>query len=353
MSTETELKPGVATDSPVSETAPPAVAAPADPAAATAPVKQPSRLRRWTKRIAITLGILVVVGGIGAAFALQKMKEFDAQHAEFLSSGKTVNNFLKDYASSVSDAFKTGSPDAILAHYSEGFASPERGSWQFDAGRDIGDVDYFTLEKHGSEAFDRTQLGSEFSTYLKNMSSVDAVVCKINLVEKIEPDKFARLTVKYILDGKDHQGKLFQDRFFFRWWIEQQTGADGLGVWRITKDEFVEGVRVAGSGHGFERVSPQSLGIDFVHKRNPKLDVSKPEIKMMFAVVEHASGGVTSMDYNGDGLADLFFPDGVQSRLYRNAGPAPDSPNGHRRNHASRIGRTRSSPLRALLRLRQ
>lgn len=326
MSTETETQPEQ--EAVVAPTTPDqSESAATSPAASTAePAKQPSRLRRWTKRLAITFGVLVVIAGIGAAYAWQQMKEFDAKHAEFLGCGKTINNFLGDYAASVKAAHKSGTPDAILAQYAAEYASPARGSWKLNAGEDIGDVDYFTLEKHGEADFDHKSLGTEFAEHLAGMTEVSRVKCKINLIEDATPEESARLTVKYILDGKDLAGRLFQDRFFFRWWIKRETGSDGLDVWRITKDEFVEGVRVAGSGHGFERVSPQSIGIDFVHQRNPKLDVSKPDIKMQFAVVEHASGGVTTMDYDGDGRADLFFPDGVQCRLYRNVGESNGQP---------------------------
>lgn len=334
MSTETELQPDQETtatppaaDVSTSDVATqPEAASPENAAAAAEPNPQPSRLRKWGKRLAIACGVLVLLAGIGGAYAWHKMKEFDAQHAEFLGCGKTINNFLGEYAASVKAAHKSGSPDAMLANYSEKYASPARGSWKLNSGEDIGDVDYFTLEKLGEADFDHKTLGEEFADYLAGMTDVSRVKCKINLIEDATPEESATLTVKYILDGKDHAGKLFQDRFFFRWWIEREEGSDGLDVWRITKDEFVEGVRVAGSGHGFERVSPHSIGIDFVHQRNPKLDVRKPEIEMQFAVVEHASGGVTAYDYDQDGRADLFFPDGVQSRLYRNTGVANGQP---------------------------
>jgi enediyne biosynthesis protein E4 len=41
---------------------------------------------------------------------------------------------------------------------------------------------------------------------------------------------------------------------------------------------------------------------------------------LKFDVIGHASGGVTAVDYDGDDRQDIFFPDGVRSRLYRNAG---------------------------------
>ena len=67
------------------------------------------------------------------------------------------------------------------------------------------------------------------------------------------------------------------------------------------------------------RIDPREAGIDYVHQRDPKLDKSKVPLK--FAVIEHASGGVSSVDYDADGRSDIFFADGRQCRLYRNVTP--------------------------------
>jgi hypothetical protein len=164
------------------------------------------------------------------------------------------------------------------------------------------------------------------SAYLAGMTAIDRAKCKINLLEETEPGKASKLTVKYILDGRDSEGRLFQDRFFFRWWLDLVTGNDGLDTWRIVRDELVEGVRVAGEAKGFEKLVLSDIGIDFVHQRNPTLNAADPNIRLKFAVIEHAAGGVCAVDYDDDGRTDLFFADGVRSRLFRNTGPNSTSP---------------------------
>src|SRR5207253_3846478 len=42
--------------------------------------------------------------------------------------------------------------------------------------------------------------------------------------------------------------------------------------------------------------------------------------QLKFGVIEHASGGVSTTDYNNDGKPDIFFADGKRSRLYRSDG---------------------------------
>lgn len=284
------------------------------------------RTRRRLKRIAIVTVVLVMVAGIGMALALRQMRAADEHHASFLACGSTISSFLKAYAASLGTAIETNDLAPLLAMYSDHYRSPGRGHWSFDGGRDLGNVVYMTLQKHGSDRFDRAALRPELAEYLAGPTAVDRVECKINLIEKVQPGEAARLTVKYVLDGRDTEGRLFQDRFFFRWWLESATGDEGLDGWRIVRDELVEGVRVAGKADGFERLVLSEIGIDFVHRRDPKLNAADPNVRLKFAVIEHAGGGVCAVDYDDDGRADLFFADGVRSRLYRNVGPSATSP---------------------------
>src|SRR5437867_8522391 len=122
------------------------------------------------------------------------------------------------------------------------------------------------------------------------------------------PGETAVVTVKYTLDGPDTADRLIEDRFFFRWRLKRVALASGLRDWRIAADELVEGERVAGRADAFLRPDPASIGVDYVHRRDPKLDPTRAQLK--FAVIEHSSGGVCAVDYDDDGLPDLFFADG-------------------------------------------
>src|SRR5947209_7057728 len=138
------------------------------------------------------------------------------------------------------------------------------------------------------------------------------------MIEQIDPDRRVVLRVKYILDGTDPRGALFQDRHFYRWTLVNEAAEPGAFDWKITRDELVEGLRVAGDGEGFRGVNPASVGIDYRHSRDPKLDADRYSARMKFDIIEHGSGGVSAVDYDNDGRQDIFFPDGVRSRLYRN-----------------------------------
>jgi hypothetical protein len=159
--------------------------------------------------------------------------------------------------------------------------------------------------------------------YLASINSISNIWTKIDMIENIDLEKSVVLRVKFILDGTDPHGVVFQDRYFYRWYLVNE-GTPNAFDWKIVKDELVqnagmlEGLRVAGDGAGFKEVDLKAAGIDFKHSRDPKLDAEKYSAKMKFDIIEHGSGGVSVTDYDNDGRQDIFFPDGVRSRLYRN-----------------------------------
>ena len=110
------------------------------------------------------------------------------------------------------------------------------------------------------------------------------------MIEQVELEKRVVLRVKFILDGADPRGAVFQDRHFYRWTLANEA-PPGEGIeWRVVKDELIEGLRVAGDGGGFREVAPAASGIDFKHSRDPKLDASTIR-QDKFDIIEHARRG--------------------------------------------------------------
>jgi hypothetical protein len=221
---------------------------------------------------------------------------------------------LGRYGGALAAAFREKDAGPVCRLYSSAYQSPGRGRWTLGPEQAEGDVTVSHLRAEGDEVFDKAAVSEEVKSYLASLSAVKEVKFKIDLIEAIEPGRSAVLTVKFILDGEDRAGRLVEDRHFYRWHLVNEAPAGTACDWRIVRDELVEGVRVAGTG-GFEEVSPPSVGIDFKHERDPKLDPAAPEAHLRFGVIQHASGGVSAVDYNNDGRPDLFFADGKRCRL--------------------------------------
>lgn len=88
------------------------------------------------------------------------------------------------------------------------------------------------------------------------------------------------------------------------------------GAWRFAWIRFEKGQRVANTGAPLFADVTADAGIDF----KPGVSEIFKEQRYNFAIVDRAAGGVTSGDFDNDGLPDLFMtgPDG--SKLYKNAG---------------------------------
>ncbi len=279
------------------------------------------------RRRIILLGAATVVAVVVVAVtsSLYGMAAKDRLHARFYNTGKTINGFLSSYCKALEASHEGGDVSYLTALYGEDYQAPARGRWLWDDENLVSEVAVSHLRVQGNADFGRDELSTELRGYLDGLASIDRTVCKIDLIEDVELERWARLTVKLIVDGVDPSGRFLQDRIFYRWQLVQGDGDEpGQAGWRIVHDELVEGIRVAGLRQSFTELNPQLAGIDFRHQRDPKLDMKTFRPQLQFGVIQHASGGVSAADVDLDGRPDLLFLDGRQSRLYRNLGPDAD-----------------------------
>ncbi|HKP84236.1 MAG TPA: VCBS repeat-containing protein [Pyrinomonadaceae bacterium] len=279
--------------------------------------------KRLLKTLAkLTIVLLVIAVSVIAA-TLYLMGRRDKEHARFFNTGKAVNVFLGNYTRAIRESFEKKDPAAVMSLYSDRFWSPGRGRWELGSAKDESDVSVSRVVINGKQDMDKQAVRGEVVNYLASIASIDNIWTKIDMIESVDLEKSVVLRVKFILDGKDPHGAVFQDRYFYRWQLVNEAKPPAFD-WKIVKDELVqtngalEGLRVAGDGGSFKEVNLAAAGIDFKHSRDPKLDAEKYSAKMKFDIIEHGSGGASAVDYNNDGRQDIFFPDGVRSRLYRN-----------------------------------
>jgi hypothetical protein len=258
--------------------------------------------------------IVAVVIGAGAAISSYVMARKGAEHAKFYNTGKSVNKFLGDYSHALKEAFEKKDVSPVARFYSDSYSSPGRGRWTLRPDGAESDVAIARLRAEGAQDFRKADAQSEVAEYVNGLTAIDDVKFKIDMIQRVELERSVELTIKFILDGADRQGALFQDRHFYRWHLANE-GREGYD-WKIVRDELVEGIRVAGDARGFAELKPADIGIDYAHRRDPKLNAK--QVKLKFGVMEHGLGGVSAADFDNDHRPDLFFADGERSRLYRN-----------------------------------
>lgn len=279
--------------------------------------------RRFLKALAKLFVVLLLILGNIVGVALYFMSRRDKEHAKFFNTGKAVNVFLGNYSRAIRESFEKKDPSAVMNLYSERFSSPGRGNWEMRPTGEESDVSVSRVVIRGREDFDKERIRAEVAKYLASIASIKNIWTKIDMIEDVELERRVVLRVKFILDGTDPQGAVFQDRYFYRWHLVNE-GTPKAFDWKIVKDQLVEkdglveGLRVASDGASFKEIDLASAGIDFKHARDPKLNAEKYSAKMKFDIIEHGSGGASAIDYDGDDRQDIFFPDGVRSRLYRN-----------------------------------
>jgi hypothetical protein len=263
--------------------------------------------RRWPLWLFGPL-LLVALAVVGSR---QYFAHRDTEHAAFFAAGNAFNAFLADYCRAFKRAQHERDPDGLLDLYAASYRSPARGFWRWGAPRDIGGATLWRLVAEPSAPLTRPELERELVAYLGDFETIDKASCKIDLIESLDPAR-ATLTTRIVIDARV-DGLLTEDRLFVRLGV---VGEGSEERWRIQSEELVDGVRVGGDTSAFEELDLDSVGIAYRHRRDPELDPY--EKKLRFQMMRHAMGGVSVADFDGDTRPDLFFADGVASRLYRN-----------------------------------
>src|SRR5262245_33370140 len=120
---------------------------------------------------------------LAAGWLWVRMGMSDREHARFLSCGKDVNRFLKEYGRSVAEAHEQGNLCPLLALYTDDFHAPARGSWRLGPSHSLGYVSRSVLERRGSANGDRKLVEEDLASYLEGIAAIDSVKIKINLIE--------------------------------------------------------------------------------------------------------------------------------------------------------------------------
>ncbi len=260
---------------------------------------KPARIRTpiW-RRI---LAVLVVLGAVTYVAA----RWVDARGVLFYESGRDAVRILDTFGV----ALAKGDIDGIAALYSPDFAGTRLGLLTRELAHEKDGTRTYR-QRSDVAAVDRAGALAEWSAYRKAFSGVEEAGLHVHQLEQWGGSTLVA-TVRFELIGTPAGApRAGIDRAIFRMSFDRTP--EGL---RILSASFVEGDRVIGDRPHFEDVS-RTAGIDFANAYYPKfLDDS-----LRFKMIRYGPGGITAADYDNDGFYDLFVPDGVASRLFRNRG---------------------------------
>src|SRR5437016_1450541 len=152
---------------------------------------------------------------------------------------------------------------------------------------------------------------SEWKAYIDGFQSIEEIGMHLHRLEQWDsPDDPAGVIRMEVIGTPKGATQAGIDRAFFRMKFD---GAESR--LRIREASLVEGERVIADQPQFTDVT-KTAGVEFMNRYYP-LFLNQT---LKFGMIRYGPGGITAVDYDNDGFYDLFIPDGVESKLFRNRG---------------------------------
>ncbi len=257
------------------------------------------RPRRKPLFFGLTLAPVIVLAG-----AWMTLGQMDTQGREFFAAGRGAIELLGRLAQALQTRDFVAAERLYALDFRGmplGLTTPER----------VGERDGVETGRFiaSEERTDRRSVLAEWRAYLEGFASVEELSLHFHRVEAWEPDGEVTAQVRFetigMLRGRRWPGI---DRALFR--MRFVPSPNGL---RIAEAGLLEGERLESDVPQFTEVG-RVAGIDFKNRYYPSF-LTEP---LRFGMIRHGPGGISAADVDNDGFYDLFVPDGVASRLFRN-----------------------------------
>ena len=266
--------------------------------------------RAWLRRLGVATAVIAAI----VIALLATAAWVDHTGRAFFDRGSAAVAALDRLAASVA----AGDPAAISGAYAPAFAAPPLGLDRRALFEDRDGIRRYRLGRPaGAEPaalLDRSGAAAEWSAYRAGFASVDELRMHLEDIETWKSGGPLTATVRFELIGTPRgEARAGVDRALLR--IAFVPRGDGSGRFLIGRTELIEGERQAATQPQLVDVAAQA-GIDFENRYYPPF----LEIPMAFGMLRYGPAGITAADVDDDGWEDLFIPDGVASRLFRNRG---------------------------------
>ena len=258
-----------------------------------------NRSRKLIFGAALTPVALLVTGSATVEY-------LDREGWRFFNTGKDIVTSLGDMARAV----RARDLAAIEKYYAPPYSGQRLGLTKLELVGEKDGVRKYRMQSDGA-APDRAAALAEWRAYLDSFEQVEDAGLHIHRLEKWRTNEDLVASVRFELIGKPkgapHSGI---DRTYFR--MQFEPSPEGP---RIRRAELIEGDRIISDRPQFTDVAHQA-GVDFKNQFYPAF----LNQKQAFGMIRYGPAGITAVDYDNDGFYDLFIPDGVESKLFRNRG---------------------------------
>ncbi len=251
------------------------------------------------------LGIIAVLALVALVVGVFVLRKVNADSLRFFQTGKTISLRLGELAGEL----KQQDAAALAAAFDDHYSGTILGLNKLDLFRQKDELREYHFVP-GEQTVGKERAVAEWLDYLHSFDQIEEVHLYVHRLEEWDSDQEWTATVRFEVLGTPHgEARSGVDRAYFR--MRFVPGDQP----RIRSSELVEGGRLVSAQPQFVNVAHEA-GIDFENQFYPAF--LKDNLK--FAMIIYGPGGITAVDYDKDGSCDLFIPDGVESKLFRNRG---------------------------------
>jgi len=251
----------------------------------------------------------IVIGGLVLA-AWAATSWVDRVGWKFFHTGEGLTKQLALFA----DRLAADDAAGLEAFYSSDFRGTPLGLTGLEVAEQRDGVRTYSFRDSGS-ATDRAAAIAEWRDYLAGFQSIEEAHVYVDQLESWSSADDVVASVRLELIGTPTgEARPGIDRAFFRFRL--RATADGP---QITSAGLIRGDRSISTEPHFVDVAA-SAGVDFVNRYYPPYLPENRDEPLAFGMLKYGPGGIAAVDYDNDGFYDLFVPDGVEARLFRNRG---------------------------------
>ena len=254
------------------------------------------------RRLRIALTVVAVVAVLGLVFTALASR-IEQQGQRFFATGRAIAQQVERFAAAV----PARDADRLARIYSASFSGTSLG---MESRTLIASTDGVSRERFVSneQQLDTAGAVAEWRNYLASFTSITEARGHLERVESWGAGDPTVATIRFEIIGVPRgAAREVIDRTLLR-----ATFTAGQ-VPVLTSTALVEGERLVAVSPQFREVGAEA-GIAFTNRYYPRF-LSEPQ---RFGMIRYGPAGITAADYDGDGYDDLFIPDGVESRLFRN-----------------------------------
>lgn len=224
----------------------------------------------------------------------------------FFNKGRDVVATLSELAK----ALQARNFDTVEGLYTADFSGRQLGFTQLKLTDERDGVRIYAFQSTGAVQ-DRQAARADWQVYLASFEATEEIQLHVHRLEKWQGKGDIVASVRYELIGKPTgEPQTGIDRAYFRMHFDTS-----VKPFRIRYAELMEGDRTINTRPLFVNVAAEA-GVDFTNQFYPEF----LKQKLRFGMLRYGPAGITAADYDSDGHEDLFIPDGVDSRLFRNQG---------------------------------